>query len=605
MPRFSLSVISFLLIFKALVSIAAHADEERTFPESHKLFTFASSLGGPSSVGTFGVPISGHDSGWPGPPPQVGANTQVNDPQNFPFGRSETTIAVSGSGRHMVVGWNDGQGFCGPPFPFPLPCTIETPGFAGYAYSSNGGESFIDGGVPPLGHRVGFGPGPGDVSETGEYLVVGDPALDVGGLLNKTFYYVNLAEFVDQHHIFFGPDPTAGVVVHKGRFDRRGSFEWTDAVLLQSPNYPRDFLDKEFIATDKRLRSNALYVSVTNEIEVAGIPWFGFGQIEVYASPNGGRDWSRSIVQPDETVDVLEDIGVINQGSQPAVDRHGKVYVAWERGWLSPLFGQGAMGVHPQIRVAVSDDGGASWWPAAAGPPSSGVNPAGVLVSEICSGSLYPPVGFNRPTSNDFPRIAVARTGRERGRIYVVWQDCRIANGGTQAQTGGFGHPDTDIYLAHSDDHGRTWSDPILVAGNGDGKIQFWPTVSLQRNGNVDITYYESVETDLDPANDEECIVFGAGGIGPPLRVAPVSSLVNLFYVQSTDGGSTFGAPVRVSELTSNWCNAVSQIVPNFGDYNTAVSVGNRVYSTWADGRNGVPDVFFAKIRTSSAKRRR
>lgn len=604
MSKLSLSVISFLLAFTTSGAVTM-ADEARRFPESHKLFTFSSTLGAPTSAGTFGVPLSGDEIGWASPPPRVGPNIRVNDPQEFPFGRSETTIAVERSGRRIVVGWNDAQGFCGPPFPFPLPCTIETPGFAGYAYSSDGGRSFTDGGVPPLGHRIGFGPGPGDVSVTGEYLVLGDPALDVGGRMNNTFYYANLAEFVDQTHVFFGPDPTAGVVVHRGGFGKRGSFEWMDAVLLQSPNYPLDFLDKEFIATDKRLRSAALYVSVTNEIEVAGVPWFGFGQIEVYASQDGGENWSRSIVQPDETVDVPGDIGIINQGSQPVVGRHGTVYVAWERGWLSPLFGQADLGVHPQIRVAVSHDGGASWSPAAAGPPSSGVNPAGVLVSEICSGSLFPPVGFNRPASNDFPRIAVARTGPERGRIYVVWQDCRIANGGTQAHTGGNGHSDTDIYLAHSDDHGLTWTDPLLIAGGGDGRIQFWPTVSLQANGNVDITYFESVETDLQPGNDEECVVFGAGGVGPPLRVAPISSLVNFFYIQSTDGGRSFGSPVRVSEMTTNWCDASSQIVPNFGDYNTAVSTGNSVYSTWADGRNGVPDVFFSKIRTSSGKHRR
>jgi hypothetical protein len=31
-------------------------------------------------------------------------------------------------------------------------------------------------------------------------------------------------------------------------------------------------------------------------------------------------------------------------------------------------------------------------------------------------------------------------------------------------------------------------------------------------------------------------------------------------------------------------------------DYITAVSGGNKVFATWADGRNGVPDTFFAPI---------
>jgi hypothetical protein len=31
------------------------------------------------------------------------------------------------------------------------------------------------------------------------------------------------------------------------------------------------------------------------------------------------------------------------------------------------------------------------------------------------------------------------------------------------------------------------------------------------------------------------------------------------------------------------------------GDYIFSVSTGNHVYPLWADGRNGVPDTFFAK----------
>ena len=33
-------------------------------------------------------------------------------------------------------------------------------------------------------------------------------------------------------------------------------------------------------------------------------------------------------------------------------------------------------------------------------------------------------------------------------------------------------------------------------------------------------------------------------------------------------------------------------------DLGDAVSAGNRLFPTWADGRNGVPDTFFSKILT-------
>jgi len=268
----------------------------------------------------------------------------------------------------------------------------------------------------------------------------------------------------------------------------------------------------------------------------------------------------------------------------PAIAPDGTVYVTWERGWLFPVTGSNQT---PQIVISKSTDGGTTWSPR-------------TLVSDICSGALFPPAGYNRETTNDFPRIAVAQSGPHRGRIYVVYQDCRISNGGAQGDpsAGLYGHPDTDIYLSFSDDGGTLWSTPTLVAGGGDGKIQFWPTVSLQPSGNVDITFYESEELDLEPENDDECVVPLGGGGGPPFRIEPVSSLVDLFYAQSTDGGSTFHSPLRVSDATTNWCTTATNIVPNFGDYNTAVSGGNRLYATWADGRNGIPDVFFSKIQT-------
>lgn len=543
-----------LLILVILVTLLAMLgvqmgigqEEVQVFPESHKQMLGASSYRVLFGLNAGNVEPGPHSSDTgTGRPPRVGPNTQVNDPQTpFPdglLGRSETTIAASGNGNFLVAGWNDADGFCGPPFN--APCTPPpVPGLSGYAYSSDGGQTWTDGGTPFVVSTPG-----------GDKLTRGDPALDVGGYGNATFYYANIA--VDTTS---GSPGIGGLTVHAGSFSDQ-NFNWHSGTFIQSPNAPNDFLDKEFIAADMRGNSDNVYVSVTNFKEVAGIPFFGFGQIEVYYSTDGAATFNRSIVQPDETISVPLNEGIVNQGSEPDVGPDGTVYVAWERGFLSPFFGQAAAGVYPQIVAAASSDNGATWTPR-------------VLVSDICSGALFPPAGYNRGNHNDFPRIAVAQSGPYPGRIYVVYQDCRVANGGTQAETGGFGHPDTDIYLSYSDD-GTTWSAPTLVAGGGDGKIQFWPTVSVQPGGNVDITYYESEETG-------------------------VTSLVDLYWAQSIDGGATFEAPVRVSEVTTDWGATATNIIPNFGDYNTAVSAGNRLFATWADGRNGVPDTFFSKILT-------
>ena len=213
---------------------------------------------------------------------------------------------------------------------------------------------------------------------------------------------------------------------------------------------------------------NDVTVSVTNFIEVAATPFFGFGQIEAYGSTDRATSFTApTIVQSDETISVPLNQGIVNQGSDCAYGPDGELYVAWERGFLFPFFG-GAQ--PPQIVMATSSDGGSTFG-------------ARTLVADISSGAFFPPAGYNRGNHNDFPRIAVAHGGPFRGRVYVTYQDSRIANGGTQATTGGFGDPDVDVYLSFSDDGGATWSAPTLVAGGGDTDLQFWPVVSVQPDG--------------------------------------------------------------------------------------------------------------------------
>jgi hypothetical protein len=521
-----------------------------------------------------------------GPPPRVGPNLRVNAPQpSYPdglLGRSETTLAALAGGRLLVAAWNDADGFCGPPYNAPCPAP-PTPGITGYGISTDGGRHFRDLGAPPAGTRVGFGPGAAGTSASGVYVSNFDPILDAAGPgARDAVYLSSLADFDDL------AEHTAGVAVYAGHFGPGGSFAFEPPVLLQSPGYPGDFLDKDNLAAVRHGHETRLYVTATDFIQVAGVPGLGRGQIELYGSDDGGASWSRHVLQPDETFPGQPGAGVINQGAEPVVSPDGSIHVAWERGFLSPFFSQGIAGQWPEIRVISSFDGGTTWTPAAAGPPGSGVNPAGVRVASICAGDLFPPSGYDRNRTNSFPRIAVAESGPHRGRLYVVWQDCRIANGGPMPAPLGpeddfgydLGHPDTDVYLAYSDDDGATWSAPILAAGGGDGLIQFWPTVSAGPGGTVDLTYYESYEPD-------GTVLFGGG---------PGTSLVDVSWVRSTDGGRTFGPPVRLTDVTTDWAvaRANSNLMPTFGDYNDALTVGNRLLATWGDGRIGYPEVLFA-----------
>jgi hypothetical protein len=542
--------------------------------------------GGGSTTGLLGVgSLSG---GLP--------NFQVSGNQNSTdcvrVGASETTVA--GSGDLLVAGFNDARGFAGPPF-FRGPCQTLQAGLSGFAVSTNGGQSWRDGGAPPIGSEIAFGPGAQNCSQTGRYVTRGDPWLDASG---TTFVYANLAQWEDNPEA--APcDATAGVSLHFGTFLGQAggtgtvpSFAWRRAILLQSPNYPRDFLDKESLAVDPSSRGTNLYVAVTNFIETCNVTGNGWGQIELYRSHNGGAAWHRTILERDETfITDPANIacgadGVVNQGPAVAVGTSGEVFVAYERGWLAPVIGGDAL---PRATIALraSTNQGASFGPRR-------------TIASICSNAFNGPAGYNRTENNDFPRIAVASNGQYSGRIFVTFQDCSPSRGSAP-----FGQ-DTDIFLAFSDDLGQTWT-TVPVHATADGKIQLWPNVSVNDRGEVTVVYHESREVTPDPNNPTAivCSVRVGGPLSDPiLKKSTVISLVDVMLARSTDGGLTFGAPVRVTSQTTNWCTAtpLNSVIPNFGDYFTSRAAGSRTLITWADGRNGgrvdhIPTVFFAPGR--------
>ncbi|HEX9038316.1 MAG TPA: sialidase family protein [Ktedonobacterales bacterium] len=515
-----------------------------------------------------------------GRPPRVGPNVRVNDPQQgFPnglFGRSETSIAATSDGQQIVAGFNDAQGFCGAPFG--VACTPQTPtGLSGYAFSTDGGANWTDGGAPPLftfaGHAV---------------FTRGDPWIARGGLDGATFYYANLS--VDATS---GAD--LGVSVHRGHFDSSGGFAWEDVQVLPPPG-AGDFYDKESIAaaTDG---SGAVYATVTNFKQVCGVPGNGFGQIEVWRSHDGGATWQGpAIAGPDLTAitdpanPACGQTGVLQQSSNAAIGPHGELYVTWSQG---PTFTSSGVTTDARIVVATSLDGGATF-------------SAPVVVANTNSMRQDPPVGYNRNRLNDHPRIAVATSGPHAGRVYDVYYSANAPATPVGIVACPTGTPansvcidqnliSSQVYVTFSDDHGATWSAPTALAPAepATGVKRFWPVVSIESGGTVDVVYLESQETPT-AANPICRERVGTLASGKTLRrVGSANSLVNTFWVQSTDGAH-FGAPLQMSSATSNWCTTASNVTPNFGDYIGSTSGGNRVLAVWADGRNGVPDTFYA-----------
>jgi hypothetical protein len=93
-------------------------------------------------------------------------------------------------------------------------------------------------------------------------------------------------------------------------------------------------------------------------------------------------------------------------------------------------------------------------------------------------------------------------------------------------------------------------------------------------------------------------------------RVSPNTALTNVDAVLGVDPRTTStpaaSAVVTVTTAPSDWSAVSSNIVPNFGDYTdnyvervaTAPYNGTALYTSWSDGRLGVPQPFAAQTST-------
>ncbi len=510
-----------------------------------------------------------------GKPPRVSTNVRINDPQSFfpdgLIGRSENSIVSLLGGQWLVAGWNDADGFCA----LGAGCTITQLGLSGYGFSNNGGKTWTDGKAPPLFDDI---------------FTFGDPWLDQGGFDKQTIFYANIgADLVTGDF---------GMSIHRGHFGPGGNFAWDDVRFVE-PVIATDFLDKEAIAawggSGRVVMSLTNFLDLSDPVHGAICPATspsGFGEIQVFRSVDGGSTYSGPIVVGPDLTDTAADpncfVGTSQQSSSPAFGPFGEVYVVWERG---PRFTLTDILTKADIVVATSMDGGMTW-------------SAPVKVAEVNHMRGAPPVAYNRNRINNHPRIAVAQDGVRKGRVYVTFPSLVSPVSGVPV---GITCPVTSTipcvaqnltssqaFLSFSDDHGATWSTPKAIAPSvpSTGVKRWWPTVSVEPGGNVDIVYYESLEAGLTPSStDIECNRSLQGG---RRRAGTAVSLVDTFWARSSDGGQTFKPPVRVSDVSTNWCQVVSNIIPNMGDYIFGVSGANTVLPVWADGRAGVPDTFYA-----------
>jgi hypothetical protein len=185
-----------------------------------------------------------------------------------------------------------------------------------------------------------------------------------------------------------------------------------------------------------------------------------------------------------------------------------------------------------QIMVAKSTDGGVSF----SGP---------VIVS------TYFPLPSHFPNSlfrlNNNPTAATDDTN---GNVYVSWAD--------------YGNGYAVILSSRSVDGGATWSKAIRVNDDSTTNDHFFPWMTVS-HGLLSIVFYDR-------------------------RLDPQNHLVDVFYAESADGGSSFSPNVRVTDVSFNPDAIIFSSGQSFiGDYIGIASNGTLAHPVWTDNRNVSP----------------
>ena len=358
------------------------------------------------------------------------ANIRVNNPaedtnQPDQTTQSETTIAVSG--HNIAVGFNDSQ----------TTLLFLTPAsdLSGFAYSRDGGQTFVDGGALPNATPA---------------INFGDPwlASDSSG----NFYYSNLVD-----------NPLLGSLLVGVARSTNGGQSWTAPVEVPPPTG----VSPIFYSADKDAMTSStsgLYDSwddFTTTFDPSTGNFKILSGLPVAHSATGGQTWSTVYADQVPVFNSAEPCSFHQYiGAQPIVGPDGTVYDAALRFDVNDPTCSGAPETE-SIYIFASHDGGATF-------------PQKVKVADVTSSTqgfgafVLGPGQFMR--NLEFPTLAFAGSA-----LYATWND------------GGDGSGHSHIRLAKSTDGGNTWSTSWVTSGSND---EAQPSINSDASG-LHILYYE------------------------------------------------------------------------------------------------------------------
>lgn len=270
---------------------------------------------------------------------------------------------------------------------------------------------------------------------TSPYGVSGDPVVHIDN--TGRFYYVHLSDPVESHRL-------DRIIC---QYSDTISGDWTSSYTEPSG---KKVQDKPWIAECPK--TGNMYLTWTQFDAYKSADPQDSSVIMFSKSTDRGEHWSAPKRISKLAGDCLDGNETV-EGAVPAVGLDGSVYVAWT-------------GPHG-IRFNRSYDYGETWLEEE------------LKVSDHPGGWSFKIPGIYR--ANGLPITKVDQSeGPCKGRIYVNWADQR------------YGRHNTDIFMAYSDDRGKTWSDAIRVNQDETEHQQFFTWMDIdQSTGYLYFIYYD------------------------------------------------------------------------------------------------------------------
>jgi RTX calcium-binding nonapeptide repeat (4 copies)/ell wall binding domain 2 (CWB2) len=284
-----------------------------------------------------------------------------------------------------------------------------------------------------------------------------------------------------------------------------------------------------------------------------------FNRVETAVSNDAGASFSAAVIASPPGTSVTD------SPSDPVVNSDGSVTIAWR-----------TTGTQGLIQARRSTDGGQTW-----GPTVDVTQVTNTGTSTTTHVPSNPPTG--QSTSASYPRM----TAGPGGHLYLVFNQ---GSGGPNPPTGGyqgadhFISPDSQVYFTRSTNRGDTWSEPKLISektthpGSRTHQTRH-PSVSFA-NGRINIVWHDRRHW------------YG----GPGERNCTHSHiycqdvrLADTYLSYSTDNGSNFSKPLRISDRSNNddvGYDTRPSAYWNYGPQSVTVG-GGRLLIGWMDSREG------------------